>query len=275
VTDPTPEDEAALEATRAPLMEHLLELRRRLIYALASFGLCFALCFAFSTPIFNFLARPLHATTNHLIYTALPEYFFTQIKIGAFGGLCLGFPMIAAQIWMFVAPGLYKHEKRAFLPFLMWTPVLFAMGGAFVYYVMLPFSIKFFGGYQTPASAGTMGIQLEARVSEYLDLVMTLIVAFGLTFQLPVLLSLLGKVGIVTSQGLKSMRRFAIVGLFAVAAIFTPPDAVSMLSLAVPLVLLYEISIFSVKMIERGRDKEEAARRAAEEQPGTDVAKPE
>jgi sec-independent protein translocase protein TatC len=275
VTDPTPEDEAALEATRAPLMEHLLELRRRLIYALASFGLCFALCFAFSTPIFNFLARPLHATTNHLIYTALPEYFFTQIKIGAFGGLCLGFPMIAAQIWMFVAPGLYKHEKRAFLPFLMWTPVLFAMGGAFVYYVMLPFSIKFFGGYQTPASAGTMGIQLEARVSEYLDLVMTLIVAFGLTFQLPVLLSLLGKVGIVTSQGLKSMRRFAIVGLFAVAAIFTPPDAVSMLSLAVPLVLLYEISIFSVKMIERGRDKEEAARRAAEEQPGTDVAKSE
>jgi sec-independent protein translocase protein TatC len=272
VTDPTPEDEAALEATRAPLMEHLLELRRRLIYALGSFGLCFALCFAFSTPIFNFLARPLHATTNHLIYTALPEYFFTQIKIGAFGGLCLGFPMIAAQIWMFVAPGLYKHEKRAFLPFLMWTPVLFAMGGAFVYYVMLPFSIKFFGGYQTPASAGTMGIQLEARVSEYLDLVMTLIVAFGLTFQLPVLLSLLGKVGIVTAQGLRSMRRFAIVGLFAVAAIFTPPDAVSMLSLAVPLVLLYEISIFSVKMIERGRDKEEAARRAAEEKPGTDVA---
>ena len=253
-------------------MEHLVELRRRLIYALGAFGVCFAVSFAFSTPIFNFLARPLHATTNHLIYTALPEYFFTQIKIGAFGGLCLGFPMIAAQIWMFVAPGLYRHEKRAFLPFLLWTPVLFVMGASFVYFVMLPFSIQFFGGYQTTATASTMGIELQAKVSEYLDLVMTLIIAFGLTFQLPVLLSLLGKVGIVTSQGLRSMRRFAIVGLFAVAAIFTPPDAVSMLSLAVPLVALYEVSIFSVKMIERGRAKEEAARKAKEDQPGTDVA---
>lgn len=280
MTEPTPEDEAALEATRAPLMEHLLELRRRLIYALGGFAVCFAVCFAFSTPIFNFLARPLMATTNHLIYTALPEYFFTQIKIGAFGGLCLGFPVIASQIWMFVAPGLYRHEKRAFLPFLMWTPVLFLMGAAFVYYVMLPFSIKFFGGYQTAPAPGAIGIELEAKVSDYLDLVMTLIVAFGLTFQLPVLLSLLGKVGIVSSAGLKSMRRFAIVGLFAVAAIFTPPDAVSMLSLAVPLVLLYEISIFCVKMIERDRAKEEAARRAEEkaaedksgdEPPGTDV----
>lgn len=272
---PTPEDEAALESTRAPLMDHLLELRRRLIYAIVSFGACFAICFAFSTPIFNFLARPLSATTNHLIYTALPEYFFTQIKIGAFGGLCLGFPMIAAQIWLFVAPGLYRHEKRAFLPFLLWTPVLFLMGASFVYFVMLPFSIKFFGGYQAAPTATSMGIELEAKVSEYLDLVMTLIVAFGLTFQLPVLLSLLGKVGIVTSAGLKNMRRFAIVGLFAVAAVFTPPDAVSMLSLAVPLVLLYEVSIFSVKIIERNRAREEAARAQAEkaEAAGTDVAK--
>jgi sec-independent protein translocase protein TatC len=182
--------------------------------------------------------------------------------------------MIAAQIWMFVAPGLYRHEKRAFLPFLLWTPVLFVMGASFVYFVMLPFSIRFFGGYQTTATATTMGIELQAKVSEYLDLVMTLIIAFGLTFQLPVLLSLLGKVGIVTSQGLKSMRRFAIVGLFAVAAIFTPPDAVSMLSLAVPLVALYEVSILSVKMIERGRAKEEAARKAAEGEPGTDITPP-
>ena len=277
---PTPEDEAALESTRAPLMDHLLELRRRLIYATISFGACFALCFAFSTPIFNFLARPLSATTNHLIYTALPEYFFTQIKIGAFGGLCLGFPMIAAQIWMFVAPGLYKHEKRAFLPFLMWTPVLFVMGASFVYFVMLPFSIKFFGGYQAAPTATSMGIELEAKVSEYLDLVMTLIIAFGLTFQLPVLLSLLGKVGIVTSAGLRNMRRFAIVGLFAVAAVFTPPDAVSMLSLAVPLVLLYEISIICVKIIERNRAREEAARDKEREQenaaaePGTGVTAP-
>jgi sec-independent protein translocase protein TatC len=260
VVDPTPEDEAALEATKAPLMEHLLELRRRLIWAIVSFALCFAVCFAFSTDILKFLERPLAAATNHLIYTALPEVFFTQIKIAMFGGLCLGFPMIAAQIWIFVAPGLYRHEKRAFLPFLMWTPVLFVAGAAFVYYVMLPFTVKFFGSYQEVAKAGTMGIELQAKVSDWLDLVMTLMIAFGLTFQLPVLLSLLGKVGIVTSKGLKEMRKFAIVGLFAVAAIFTPPDAISMLSLAVPLVLLYEISIISVVLIERGKAREDAAR---------------
>ena len=271
---PTPEDEAALDATKAPLMEHLLELRRRLIYALAAFGICFAVCFGFSTQILGFLERPLAAATNHLIYTALPEVFFTQVKVAMFGGACLGFPIIAAQLWMFVAPGLYRHEKRAFLPFLMWTPVLFVIGAAFVYYVMLPFSVKFFGSYQVPAMAGSMGIELQAKVSDYLDLVMTLIFAFGLTFQLPVLLSLLGKVGIVTSQSLKNMRRYAIVGLFAVAAIFTPPDAISMMSLAVPLVLLYEISIFSVTMIERGRAKEDAERAAREaaDAAGKDVA---
>jgi sec-independent protein translocase protein TatC len=260
VIAPTPQDEADLDATKAPLMEHLLELRTRLIWAVASFAVCFIFCFAFSTQIFNFLIRPLHATTNHLIYTALTEVFFTQVKIGMFGGICLGFPAIAAQIWIFVAPGLYRHEKRAFLPFLMWTPVMFILGAAFVYYVMLPFSIKFFGSYQVPATANVMGIELQAKVSDYLDLVMTLIFAFGLTFQLPVLLSLLGKVGIVTTQALKSMRKFAYLGLFGLAAVFTPPDAFSMLSLAVPLVLLYEISIISVIFIERGRAKEEAAR---------------
>jgi sec-independent protein translocase protein TatC len=271
---PTPEDEAALDATKAPLMEHLLELRRRLVYALISFMLCFIVCFAFSKQIFNFLTVPLHATTNHLIYTALTEFFFTQVKIGMFGGICLGFPAIAMQLWAFIAPGLYRHEKRAFLPFLMWTPVMFIMGAAFVYYVMLPFSIRFFGSYQVAPSGNTMGIELQAKVSDYLDLVMTLIFAFGLTFQLPVLLSLLGKVGIVTTKSLKDMRRYAYVGLFAVSAIFTPPDAFSMLCLAVPLVALYEVSVISVMLIERGRRKEQAAQDVATPPPGQDITPP-
>lgn len=259
---PTPEDEAALNATRAPLMEHLLELRTRLIWALVSFGVCFVICFAFAGPIFNFLTRPLHMATNHLIYTALTEVFFTQVKIGMFGGLCVGFPFIAFQVWAFVAPGLYKHEKSAFLPFLVATFFMFIIGAGFVYYVMLPFAIEFFGGYQVPVTNGAMGIELQAKVGDYLDFVMTLIFAFGLTFQLPVLLSLLGKVGIVTVKALKEMRRYAYVGLFAVAAVFTPPDAISMLSLAIPLVLLYEISVICVAMIEKQRLKDDAARAA-------------
>jgi sec-independent protein translocase protein TatC len=244
-------------------MDHLIELRKRLIWAMISFGVCFGVCFYFSMPIFQILIRPLHMATNHLIYTALTEVFMTQIKIAMFGGICLAFPFIATQLWMFVAPGLYRHEKLAFLPFLLWTPVMFVLGATFCYYVMLPFGIRFFGSYQVATTSTTMGIELQARVADYLDLVMTLIFAFGMTFQLPVLLSLLGKVGIVSVKALKEMRRFAYVGLFAVAAVFTPPDAISMLSLAIPLVALYEISVFSVMMIERNRAKEDALRAAA------------
>jgi len=265
VVKPTAEDEAALDATKAPLLEHLLELRTRLVYALISFFICFVICFFFAGPIFTFLTRPLHhalagQANDHLIYTALTEVFFTNVKIGAFGGLCLGFPAIAAQIWIFVAPGLYRHEKQAFWPFLIGTPVMFIAGAAFVYYGMLPLSIRFFTGFQTMGSTDAMGIQLQAKVSDYLDLVMTLIFAFGLTFQLPVVLALLAKVGMVTVKALRDMRRYAIVGLFGLAAIFTPPDAFSMLSLAVPLVALYEVSILLVYFIERKRRKEDALR---------------
>ena len=269
MTEPTPEDKAALDATRAPLMEHLIELRKRLVWAMISFVICFVICFFFSTRIFDFLIRPLHMATNHLIYTALTEVFFTQVRIAMFGGACLAFPVIAWQLWIFIAPGLYKHERHAFVPFLVLTPIMFAMGAGFVYYIMLPFAIRFFGSYQVPSVNGAMGIELQAKVGDYLDFVMMLMFAFGLTFQLPVLLSLLGKVGIVSVKALKEMRRYAYVGLFAVAAVFTPPDPVSMLSLAFPLVALYEVSVFSVMMIERNRKKDEAARTAASAKAGT------
>jgi sec-independent protein translocase protein TatC len=198
-----------------------------------------------------------------MIFTALYEQFFTYVKIGMFGALCLAFPYMAFQLWMFIAPGLYKHERKAFIPFLIATPVMFILGGSFVYYLMLPRVIRFFLSEEVASAPGQIAIQLAPRVGEYLDFVMTLIFAFGLCFELPVLLTLLGRVGIVSSRALISARRYAIVGVFAVAAIVTPPDVFSQLSLAFPLVGLYEISIWCVKFIERGRARAEAAEAAA------------
>ncbi len=264
---PTADDEAAIDATKAPLMDHLIELRRRLIWSVLAFMAAFLICFYFAKPIYGFLTEPLYEAlksepSRHMIATGLTETFFVYVKVGMFAGLCLAFPVIAAQLWMFVAPGLYKHERNAFLPFLAATPFLFVLGAAFVFYIMLPNAIRFFVSFETHGGNGTLGIELQAKVSEYLDFVMTLIFAFGLCFQLPVLLSLLGRVGIISSAQLRSMRRYSIVGMTAVAAILTPPDIFSMMSLLVPLVALYEISILCVWLIERDRAKKDAAKAA-------------
>lgn len=251
------------ELAKMPLLDHLVELRQRLVYSLITILALFLICYYFSAEIYAFLVRPLADIMDdmggerRMIYTALQEAFFTYLKVAFFAAMFLGFPVIATQIWLFVAPGLYKHEKRAFLPFLIATPVLFFLGGAFVYYFIFPLAWRFFLGFEsTGADGAALPIQLEAKVGEYLSLVMQLIFAFGLCFELPVAATLLGRVGLISSDGMKKKRRYAIVIAFIAAAVLTPPDVISQIGLAIPTILLYEISILSVRMVERARERE-------------------
>ncbi len=257
-----------IDDKKMPLLDHLVELRQRLLYSILAFFACFIFAYYFHAEIFNFLVSPLQhvfdgQSGRRMIFTAPTEAFFTYIKVAFFAGVFMAFPIIASQMWMFVAPGLYKHEKGAFLPFLVATPVMFAFGAALLYYVVLPVALRFFASFEVPAGEGALPIQLEAKMSEYLSLVMTLILAFGISFELPVLLLLLVRVGIISAKSLAEKRRYAVVAVVAFAGLVTPPDVLSQLSLAIPMYILYEASIWIGHAIERGQAKREAEDEAA------------
>ncbi|WP_293905637.1 twin-arginine translocase subunit TatC [Phenylobacterium sp.] len=299
-----PPEESDIEASRAPLLDHLIELRQRLVVSIVALTVGFVLCFAFATQIYSLLLHPFEIAANllavrnaeaahptgfdpkglwdgtrnlflaligqqpvpvapnqhllKLVFTAPLEFFFTKVKLAGVGAVAIAFPILAWQVYAFVAPGLYKRERHAFLPFLLAAPVLFSLGAAMVYYVILPF-VLWFSLSQQIVGAGNISVELLPKVSEYFNLVTTLLLAFGLCFQLPVVLTLLGMTGIVTSKMLMSGWRYAVLGVFVVAAVVTPPDPISQTLLAVPIIGLYFISVLCVKLIERRRDKADAA----------------
>jgi sec-independent protein translocase protein TatC len=261
-----PDGHDEVEASKAPLIEHLVELRQRLIYALAGIGVGFLICFYFATSIYNLLVWPYQVARGEgqkieMIYTAPHEFFFTKLKLALFGAVFLAFPIIAYQVYKFVAPGLYKNERAAFRPYLLATFLLFIAGALVVYFVVMPLAMIFFLSMEQ--TGGQVEIHLQARVSEYLSLIMTLILGFGICFQLPVVLTLLARAGIIGGQQLRSFRRYAIVAITGIAAVLSPPDPFSMIAMALPTILLYEAAIIAVDRVEKARLEREAADQVA------------
>lgn len=253
-----------LTGSEAPLLEHLIELRTRLIRAVVAIAVLFVVCFFFADQLFDFLLGPFKSAVGNvedvqLIYTAPQEFFFTKLSVALFGAVFFAFPIIATQLYMFVAPGLYKKERGAFLPFLIATPILFVIGAAVMYLGVLPLALKFFLSMEI-TGPDRVSIEMVTRVSEYLKLIMTLLLAFGVCFQMPVVLTLLARIEIIDSGNLKSWRKYALVAILVVAAFLTPPDPISQLGLALPMLLLYEVSILSVRFVERQRAAREASK---------------